>query len=237
MTQGESGSSDQLEMIENLETVKHVLLDLNGTLVVGTYPDWGSILEGELKLRRRGEARVTMEGLRRVARGELTFEAYIRGIYEVQDVAGVTDAAFRIYSSYVRLREDAISVLEKLKERYDLSLCSDTVGVAKEVIRRLDLIKYFKRTFFSCDLKNLKSEKGFWMKCLSNFPHSTPSEFVMIGDKPRPDVYWPKRIGLRTILIKSAISSPQDWVDKPEGSAYEEPDARIETLKELLDLI
>ena len=88
--------------------------------------------------------------------------------------------------------------------------------------------------FFSCDLGYLKSEKGFWIEVLSQFPDTRPHQFIMIGDNPRPDVYWPKKMGMHTILIDSHISSPQDYIEKPIGSMYEKPDYHIQDLKEIL---
>lgn len=59
----------------------------------------------------------------------------------------------------------------------------------------------------------------------------------MVGDKPRPDIYWPKRMGMHTILIESDISSPQDYVAKPKGSVYEKPDRHINDLEEILNYL
>ncbi|MEM2935730.1 MAG: HAD family hydrolase, partial [Candidatus Bathyarchaeia archaeon] len=123
---------------------------------------------------------------------------------------------------------------EKLAEKYQLILCSDTTGVAKEVVKKFDIKKYFDKLFYSCDLGALKSERKFWTEVLSNFPGSEPFEFLVIGDSPRSDIYWPKKLGMHTILIRSAISSPDDYVEKPTGSIGEEPEYVVKTLKDIL---
>jgi len=220
-----------------LRGIKYVIFDLNGTLVIGSYPSWREVLETRLGLQRKGDEELSLERLRLMAKGVQSFERALLRLYGVENPREIKGRAFKLYTSSIGLRENAMDVLEKLGKRYRLILCSDTTGVAKEVVKKFDIEKYFTELFYSCDIGALKSEGKFWSEVLSNFPSSEPSEFLMIGDSPRSDVYWPKRLGMHTILIRGAISSPDDYVEKPTGSKEEEPEYAIETLKDILNYL
>jgi len=220
-----------------LKGIKYIIFDLNGTLVVGSYPSWRQVFENRLGLERKGEEVLSLERLRLMAKGVQSFEEALLGLYGVENPGEVKGRAFELYTSSIGLRENAIHVLEKLGKKYRLILCSDTTGVAKEVVKKFNIEKYFTELFYSCDTGSLKSERKFWAEALSNFPSSEPSEFLVIGDSPRSDVYWPKRLGMHTMLIRGAISSPDDYIEKPTGSIEEEPEYAIETLKDLLNYL
>ena len=156
---------------------------------------------------------------------------------EVENPEEVTRNALRIYVSKVRLRPEAKYVLGCLKKRYELILCSDTTGVAREVIRKFNLSIYFSSIFLSCEVGFLKSEEGFWRICLSRIGCSDPKDFFVVGDSPTTDIYWPRRLGLHTILIETAIFSVDSWVEQPKGLLDEEPEYRINSLNEVLEFL
>jgi FMN phosphatase YigB (HAD superfamily) len=220
-----------------LRGIRYVIFDLNGTLVIGSYPSWREVLETKLGLERKGKEMLSLERLRFMAKGVQSFEEILLRLYGVENPGEVKGRAFELYTSGIRLRENILEVLQKLGKKYRLILCSDTTGVAKGIVKKFKIKKYFTKLFYSCDMGSLKSERKFWTEVLANFPSSEPSEFLVIGDSPRSDVYWPKKLGMHTILIRSAISSPDDYVEKPTGSIGEEPEYAIETLKNLLNYL
>ncbi|MEM2875718.1 MAG: HAD family hydrolase [Candidatus Bathyarchaeia archaeon] len=218
--------------------MRGIIFDLNGTLIVGEYPAWGSVLEDELNLERVGERKLDVKDLREVARGRVSFKSLICEVFKVEDVEDVIARAFAIYTSKIKLREDAKNVLGKLKKTHSLILCSDTTGVARNVVKEFGLSRYFDYMFFSCDIGFLKSEEEFWRRCLSIIQCKNPGELFVVGDSPATDVYWPKKIGMHTVLIRRGeISSPDDWVDRPKGLPDEEPEYTVEKLSDVLDVI
>jgi FMN phosphatase YigB (HAD superfamily) len=215
---------------------RYLLFDLNGTLAVGHYPDWNRVLSDLGFSKRRGRE-LTLETFRSVAQGRETLLDALSRVYAIEVRDGFEAAVLDVYVSHITLRDHAIDVLQRLQRRYALYLCSDTVGTGKVVVDRLGLRRYFARMYFSCDLGVLKSERAFWVRVLSEFPDARPAAFVMVGDNPRADAYWPNRLGMRTVLIDSAVSSPQDYVAKPQGAPDEIPTHRITTLTELLAIL
>ena len=220
-----------------LRGIKYVIFDLNGTLVIGSYPSWREVLGNKLGLKRKGEEELSLEKLRLIAKGVHSYEEVLLRLYEVENPEEVKRTAFELYTSGIGLRENAIDILEKLEKKYGLILCSDTTGVAKEVVKKFGIEKYFIKLFYSYEVGSLKSERKFWTEVLANFSSSEPSGFLVIGDSPRSDVYWPKNLGMHTTLIRGAISSPDDYVEKPTGSIGEEPEYAIETLKAILNYL
>mgnify|MGYP000038158179 CR=1 FL=1 len=83
----------------------------------------------------------------------------------------------------------------------------------------------------------MKKWEGFWKKCLSRIRCSNPKELFVVGDWPATDVYWPRRLGMHTILIETDISSPDSWVEQPKGLPDEEPEYRISKLSEVLEIL
>ena len=217
--------------------MRKVIFDLNGTLVVGEYPSWKYVLEEELGLERLSERGFGLDDLREVARGRLTLKDLIAETFNVKDPEKTVENAVRIYISKVRLRPEAKRVLSILNEKYPLILCSDTTGVAREVIRKFNLSTYFRFIFLSCEVGFLKSEEGFWRICLSRIGCSDPKDFFVVGDSPTTDIYWPRRLGMHTILIETDISSPDNWVEQPKGLPDEEPEYRITNLSEVLEIL
>ena len=213
-----------------------VVFDLNGTLVVGEYPSWESVLEKNLQLKRIEGESITLDDLREVAKGRVSFERLISKVFIAEDYSEVKKKAFQIYASKVKLREGAIETLNALYGRYRLILCSDTTGVAKEVVKRFGLSRYFEVELYSSEVGFLKSERGFWETLLSLFPASKPKEFFVVGDRLATDIYWPKKLGMHTIWIKGEISSPNDWVESPIELLGEKPDYRINRINEILDI-
>jgi FMN phosphatase YigB (HAD superfamily) len=220
----------------HVTTSRYLLFDLNGTLAVGRYPDWNRVLS-DLGIPKRRGRELTLETFRAVAQGRGTLLDALSQVYAIEARDGFEAAILDGYVARITLRDHAIGVLQRLQRRYALYLCSDTVGAGKVVVDRLGLRRYFAKLYYSCDLGALKSERAFWARVLAEFPDARPAAFVMIGDNPRADAYWPNRLGMRTVLIDSAVSSPQDYVAKPQGVPDETPTHRITALTELLALL
>ena len=183
------------------KNIRFVALDINGTLIDGEYHSWGWVFEKGLGLKKRRKA-VPLRWYE-VQTGKLSFEDAVSQTYELEDSGSVFEEANRIYMADLRLREGCTDLLEALRQRFTLVVCSDTSGVTKVIVKSFGLEKYFSSFFYSIDIGWLKSDLEFWDVFLKSFPNVRPSEFVMFGDNVRCDIHWPNFLGLSTVQIKT----------------------------------
>ncbi len=181
------------------EKVRYVAFDINGTLIGGLYRRWEWVFDKGLGLRKREKA--SSLKWHEVQTGRLSFEETVSLTYVVEHPETIRDEAFRVYMADLNLREGCIELLEALRQRYELMVCSDTSGVTKVIVKVFGLEKYFSSFFYSIDVGWLKSDREFWESFLLNFHKAKPDEFVMVGDNPRCDIHWPNMLGMGTIQV------------------------------------
>gem|GEM_PF-2878571 len=226
------------EVAAFLESVRYIVFDLNGTLVGENYLKPDEVLEGIFKCRRRGRG-MTVEDLGEVARGKSPLSEVIARLYVVDDPEALSRRYLNFQSSRIVFRGKALEVIKALREKYRLILCTDTTGIAKEVVKKLDLPRYFVKIFYSSDLGYVKSEEIFWTIILSHFPEAKPQEFLVVGDNPRSDIYPPNRLGMHTIQIENPVKLALDYREASTNSDEEKPEYFIkepEEIPSLLDL-
>jgi FMN phosphatase YigB (HAD superfamily) len=183
------------------KNIRFVALDINGTLIDGEYHSWGWVFEKGLGLKKRKKA-IPLKWYE-VQTGKLSFEDAVSQTYELEDFGSVFEEANKIYMADLRLREGCTDLLEALRQRFTLVVCSDTSGVTKVIVRSFGLEKYFSSFFYSIDIGWLKSDREFWEVFLKSFQNVSPSEFIMFGDNVRCDIHWPNFLGLSTVQIKT----------------------------------
>lgn len=218
------------------EEVRYIIFDLNGTLVKEDYLKPDVVLEDLLKCQRKGR-QMTGQDLQKVARGIIPLSEVIAKLYTVDNPEDVSRQYFKIQSSRITFRKKALEVLKLLNTKYTLILCSDTTGIAKNVVNSLDLSRYFEKILYSCDLGFLKSEKIFWLSLLTQFPKVKPQEFLVIGDNPPADILHPNLLNMHTIKIENPIQLALDYRKASTKSDKEKPDYYIKKLEELLPLL
>jgi FMN phosphatase YigB (HAD superfamily) len=212
------------------------VFDLNGTLVAERYLRPDEMLENVLKCRRR-DRKLTVEDLRSVARGEWSLQKIITKIYNEEDPVQVANQYYKLQALRVSFRKNALEVLIELHKRYQLILCSDTTGIARIVVKNLNLHNYFKSVFFSCDVGYLKSERKFWIQMLSHYPKLKTRELLVVGDNPRADTFHPNSLGMHTIQIENPLQQSFDYREAATNSNEEKPEYYIKELGELIPLL
>jgi FMN phosphatase YigB (HAD superfamily) len=81
----------------------------------------------------------------------------------------------------------------------------------------------------------MKSDKEFWAMLFSHFPEKAPDEFVMVGDNPSRDTYWPNLLGMGTILIKTSEQLPIKHFGALSGSY--KPNYYVADLQEIAQIL
>jgi len=212
-----------------LRTLRIVALDINGTLIDGRYKRWTDIFENKMNLERRENAPPLQWYAAQT--GRLSFQEMLN-LHYVADRPDLASEALNIYMEDLEPRDGCYRLLECLRRRYDLIVCSDTSGVTKAIAKRFDLERYFLASFYSLDVGWMKSDLEYWTTVLAAFPGTGPAAFVMVGDNPRCDVHWPHFLGMTTIQIKTTELSSRHSIEVDD-----DPDYYVTRLDEVADLL
>jgi HAD superfamily hydrolase (TIGR01662 family) len=96
---------------------------------------------------------------------------------------------------------DAKPILEDLARRdMDVGLISNATDLARRVLRRLDMERYFDPIVISSEIGYRKPEREIFDKALGE-AGVAPSRALYIGDKLAVDVKGASRAGLNAVLI------------------------------------
>ena len=212
---------------------KIVAVDINGTLIGGQYLHWTEIFEERLGLQKRSDAPPLQ--WYEVQTGQVSFEDTVAATYVVTNPETLRDRAIETYMQHLELREGCLELLEYLQSKYRLIICSDTSGVTKVIAQTFELEKYFTQDFYSIDVGWMKSDREYWEHVLSRNGDATVNQFVMLGDNPSRDIYWPNVLGMLTIQIATTeLLSQQALTIK---NRFEKPDYLITSLKEIKHIL
>jgi putative hydrolase of the HAD superfamily len=154
-------------------------------------------------------------------------------------VVGATEAFADEFMRYLHLDENAITVLQKLHEKYKLGVISNFAipECIWQLLEKFSLTRFFDVVLISGAINKRKPSPEIFEKALKAIGVDA-SEAVFVGDTPRLDVKGAKAIGMKSILIQrkaSEIDSPKSLIWKPrEDDANLEPDKVIGSLSELL---
>lgn len=213
--------------------IKIVAVDINGTLIGGQYLHWTEIFEERLGLQKRSDAPPLQ--WYEVQTGQVSFEDTVAATYVVTNPETLRDRAIETYMQHLELREGCLELLEYLQSKYRLIICSDTSGVTKVIAQTFELEKYFTQDFYSIDVGWMKSDREYWEHVLSRNGDASVNQFVMLGDNPSRDIYWPNVLGMLTIQIATTeLLSQQALTIK---NRFEKPDYLITCLKEIKHIL
>ena len=213
--------------------IKVVAVDINGTLIGGQYLHWTEIFEKRMGLRKRRNASPLQ--WYEVQTGQMSFEETVATTYIVTNPESLRARAIAIYMQHLELREGCIELLEYLQSKYRLIICSDTSGVTKVIVQTFDLAKYFTQDYYSIDVGWMKSDREYWEHVLSRNRDTSVTQFVMLGDNPSRDIYYPNVLGMRTIQIETTeLLSRQTLSSK---NRFEKPDYLVTSLKEIKNIL
>ena len=215
-----------------LKNIQVVAFDVNGTLIGGNYHLWNKIFDEDLKLMKLEDAPPLK--WYEAQTGKITFEEMVSLTYNVENPQKMKKEAYEVYMSELKLREGCISLLENLRRRYKLIICSDTSGVTKVITKAFDLEKYFTKSFYSTDVGYMKSDREFWNHILTSL-QKRPEEIVMIGDNTRCDIHWPNLLGINTIQIPTTEKLPSRDLEVQNDD--DKPDCQVKTLHEIQKIL
>lgn len=226
---------------------KAVILDFGGTLAEG-YINWSEFhhvirksLKGlghSIELSRLKKAiGGALQELERVrARGEeLTLEDVYGSALAKLGVPPDCETLEMIHSLFRTHYKSILypcveEVLQKLSERYDLALISNTMSdQPRLILEKTGLVRFFKVVICSRDLGIRKPNPHIFTYVLEKLGVD-PGEAVHVGDSVEADMEGALNVGIQPIWIKTA--EPQAWTGYAISSICELP-AFLDTLESM----
>jgi HAD superfamily hydrolase (TIGR01549 family) len=122
------------------------------------------------------------------------------------------------FMRYIHLDEEATDVLQKLHGKYRLGLISNLAipECGWELLEKLKLKKYFDVILISGEINKRKPSREVFEKALNTLGVEA-CKAVFIGDMFDLDVAGPKKVGMKTILIKRRkIETEENLNFKPD---------------------
>jgi putative hydrolase of the HAD superfamily len=141
-------------------------------------------------------------------------------------VAGATNAFCEEFMNYVRVDENAKSVLEKLHGRYKLGIVSN-FAIPECVLKLLEkegLKEFFDVVVVSGAVNKRKPSPEIFRKALKELGVNA-EETVFVGDTIDADIEGPKSVGMKTIFIERRVQKEAETAC---------PDQTIKSLSDLL---
>ena len=140
---------------------------------------------------------------------------------------------FRILStSYIRLYDQVIAILEGLKEKgrkiYLLSNAQSCFTIRELVM--LGIESYFDGIFISSDWEHQKPDPAFFEQLLLTYGLEK-KDSLMIGNDPVSDIEGASAVGLDTLFINSGLPALKGQI---VNSTYQVPDGNMEQVKKIL---
>ena len=128
-------------------------------------------------------------------------------------------------------RETIIKLYEK---GYYLGIISNnSIRNIEYILKREDIRKDFKKVVISEEVKERKPNLKVYMKAFEEIPKEEYNKIAFVSDELLEDLLGVKVLGVKTIWYEQNINNK--WKKKEE--VLIEPDYKIKSMKELLDII
>lgn len=155
--------------------------------------------------------------------------------YNINEDIKALVQVYRNAKPKLKLYEDSVEILNKLKYNYKLGLITDGLGYVQwNKIKLLEVEKYFDNIIVTDDLG-----REYWKPHIMPFKNMAekfkflPNECVYIGDNPNKDFYGAKKLGYKTVRL---IREAGDHIHVRLDAEYE-ADYEISSLNEIIPMI
>lgn len=109
------------------------------------------------------------------------------------------------WKSFIKLNEEIIPVIEKLKEEYTIILLSNAgYGFVEKLMKEYELEYLFDKIFISCNLKMAKPDPKIYLHCVNSFENKFDKVY-MVDDSFKNIEHLPE-IGITPVHFKNIQS-------------------------------
>ena len=133
------------------------------------------------------------------------------------------------------LDDETREIIVKLYEKgYYLGIISNnSIRNVEYILKREDIRKYFKKVVISEEVKERKPNLKVYMKAFEEIPKEEYNKIAFVSDELLEDLLGVKVLGVKTIWYEQNINNK--WKKKEE--VLMEPDYKIKSMKELIDIV
>ena len=133
------------------------------------------------------------------------------------------------------LDDETRETITKLYEKgYYLGIISNnSIRNVEYILKRENIKKYFKKIVISEEIKERKPNIKVYLKAFEDISKEKYNEIAFVSDELLEDLLGVKVLGVKTIWYEQNINNK--W--KKKEKVLMEPDYKIKSMKELLDII
>jgi HAD superfamily hydrolase (TIGR01549 family) len=139
-----------------------------------------------------------------------------------------------LLESHILENETKETIVKLYKKGYYLGIISNnSIRNVEYILKRENIRKYFKKVVISEEVKERKPNLKIYMKAFEEIPKEEYQKIALVSDELLEDLLAVKILGVKTIWYEQKIHNK--WKQKEE--VLIEPDDKIKSMKELLDII
>ena len=139
-----------------------------------------------------------------------------------------------LLDSHILDNETKETIIKLYEKGYYLGIISNnSIRNVEYILKREGMTKYFKKVVISEEVKERKPNLKVYMKAFEEIPKEEYNKIAFVSDELLEDLLGVKVLGVNTIWYEQNINNK--WKKKEE--VLIEPDYKIKSMKELLDII
>ena len=139
-----------------------------------------------------------------------------------------------LLQSHILDDETRVTIVKLYEKGYCLGIISNnSIRNVEYILKREDIRKYFKKVVISEEVKERKPNLKVYMKAFEEIPKEEYNKIAFVSDELLEDLLGVKVLGVKTIWYEQNINNK--WKKKEE--VLIEPDYKIRSIKELLDIL
>lgn len=139
-----------------------------------------------------------------------------------------------LLESHILDDETKETIIKLYKNGYYLGIISNnSIRNVEYILKREDIRKYFKKVVISEEVRERKPNLKVYMKAFEEIPKEEYSKIAFVSDELLEDLLGVKILGVKTIWYEQNITNK--W--KKKEDILIEPDYKIKSMKELIDII
>ena len=139
-----------------------------------------------------------------------------------------------LLESHILDEETRNTIINLYEKGYYLGIISNnSIRNVEYILEREDIKKYFKKIIISEKVRERKPNLKVYMKAFEDIPKKEYNQIAFVSDELLEDLLGVKILGVKTVWFEQNIDN--QWKKKEE--VLMEPDYKIKSMKELLEIV